>query len=63
MQQKQMTHQAEVMQLPKLKYKNKDNLNVVNYYLLILQDLRELKIAKVTIRIGRQKELRLISLY
>lgn len=63
MQQKQMILQVEVMPLHKSRFKKKVSELVVNSYLLISLVVKELKIARVIIKIDKLKVLRLISLF
>jgi hypothetical protein len=59
---KQMIPRVEVMPLLKLRFKSKASSSAVSFSSSISQDLRELKTAKVTTRIGKLRDRRLISL-
>jgi hypothetical protein len=60
---KQMTPPVEVMRLLKSKFKSKVKANAENFYWLILQVQKELRTARATIKIDKQKEQKSISLF
>ena len=60
---KQTTPPVEVMRLLKSKFKSKVKANAENFYWLILQAQKELRIARATIKIDKQKEQKSISLF
>jgi hypothetical protein len=63
MQPKQTTLPVEVMRLLKSKFKSKVKANAGNFYWLILQAQKELRTARATIKIDKQKEQKSISLF
>ena len=60
---KQMTPPVEVMRLLKSKFKSKVKANAENFYWLILQAQKELRTARATIKIDKQKVQKSISLF
>ena len=60
---KQTTPPVEVMRLLKSKFKSKVKANAENFYWLILQAQKELRTARATIKIDKQKEQKSISLF
>jgi hypothetical protein len=60
---KQMTPPVEVMRLLKSKFKSKVKANAENFYWLILQVQKELRTARATIKIDKQKERKSTSLF
>jgi hypothetical protein len=60
---KQMTPPVEVMRLLKSKFKSKVKASAENFYWLILQAQKELRTARATIKIDKQKEQKSISLF
>jgi hypothetical protein len=63
MQPKQTTLPVEVMRLLKSKFKSKVKASAENFYWLILQAQKELRTARATIKIDKQKEQKSISLF
>ena len=60
---KQMTPPVEVMRLLKSKFKSKVKASAESFYWLILQAQKELRTARATIKIDKQKEQKSISLF
>lgn len=63
MQPKQTTLPVEVMRLLKSKFKSKVKASAESFYWLILQAQKELRTARATIKIDKQKEQKSISLF